>query len=146
MAEKKIGGRTFKVDPLLATEAIRLQMRLVKAIGPALSRLPVIFAGAGDKATAEAKDRSNAAAVEALTKIIGDLEPDDATALVKDIVEVAMVQAPSKEWRMVDLDGDFTGNLGEIITVATFVLREQFGDVFSAALANGRRAQTTGAH
>lgn len=144
MAEKKIGGRTFKVEPLLATEAIRLQMRLLKAIGPAVSRLPEIFAGIGKDQIA--KEKANAAAIAALMDIVNGLDPDGATALVKDIVEVAMVQAPSREWRAVDLDGDFTGNLGEIIEVATFVLREQFGEVFSAALANGRRAPTTGAH
>lgn len=145
MAEKKINGKTYKVEPLLATEAIRLQMRLVKAVGPALSRLPVIFAGAGE-ASPEAKERSNAAAADALAEVIGNLDPDDATALIKDIVEVAMIKRPSGMYEQVDIDGDFTGNLGEIITVATFVLREQFGEVFSAALANGRRVQTAGAH
>lgn len=145
MAEKKINGKTYKVEPLLATEAIRLQMRLVKAVGPALSRLPVIFAGAGS-ANPEAKDKSNAAAVDALSEIVGNLDPDAATILIKDIVEVAMIKRPSGVYEQVDIDGDFTGNLGEIITVATFVLREQFGEVFSAALANGRRVQTAGAH
>lgn len=145
MAEKKINGKTYKVEPLLATEAIRLQMRLVKAIGPALSCLPVIFAGAGDKSP-EAKERANAAAVEALSQIVTDMDPDAATGLVRDIVEVAMVRRQSGAYEQVDIDGDFTGSLGDIIPVATFVLQEQFGQVFSAALANGRRAPTAGAH
>lgn len=144
MAEKKINGKTYKVEPLLATDAIRLKMRLVKAVGPALSRVPVIFAGFG-AATQEAKDKSNEAAADALSEIIGSLDPDDATDLIKNIVEVAMIKRPSGSYEQVDLDGDFTGNLGEIITVATFVLQEQFGEVFSAALANGRRVQTAGA-
>lgn len=145
MAEKKINGKTFKVEPLLATDAIRLQMRLVKAIGPALARLPVIFAGAGDKSP-EAKERANKAAVDAMAEIVAEMDPDVATALIKDIVEVAMIRRPSNAYDQVDLDGDFTGNLGEIIPVVTFVLQEQFGQVFSAALANGRRVQTAGAH
>lgn len=144
MAEKKINGKTYKVEPLLATDAIRLKMRLVKAVGPALSRIPVIFAGFG-AATPEAREKSNEAAADALAEIIGGLDPDDATDLIKNIVEVAMIKRPSGSYEQVDLDGDFTGNLGEIITVATFVLQEQFGEVFSAALANGRRVQTAGA-
>ena len=140
MAEKKIGGRTFKVDPLPATEAIRLQMRLMKAIGPGLARLPTILAGAGEGASDDARARANAAAVAAMTEVVSGLDADDATELISDVVTIALVQAPSKDWRRVDMDGDFTGKLGEMFDVMTLVLQEQFGEVFSAALANGPRA------
>jgi len=138
MAEKKIGSRTFKVEPLLATEAIRLQMRLVKAIGPAISRLPEIFAGIGKDAAA--KEKANGAAVSAMADIIGKMEPDDAADLVKDIVQVAMIKRPSGAYDQVDMDGDFTGSLGDIIPVATFVLQEQFAEVFSGARGSGSPA------
>lgn len=143
MAEKKIGARTFKVEPLLATEAIRLQMRLVKAIGPAISRLPEIFAGIGkDQA---AKEKANGAAIAAMSEIVGGMEPDVATDLVRDIVQVAMVKRPSGAYEQVDMDGDFTGRLGDIIPVATFVLQEQFAEVFSGARGTGSPAKTVAA-
>lgn len=140
MSERKINGKTYKVEPLLASDALRLQMRLMRAIGPALGHLSALLDGASDDASQEAKDKSNAAAITALSSIISSLEPDDAVDLVRSVVEIAAVQAPSKEWRTLDLDGDFHGNLKEIIPVATFVLKEQFGDFFGAALASGRPA------
>ena len=142
MAEKKINGKTYKVEPLLATEAIRLQMRLVKAIGPAVSRLPEIFAGiSSDQA---GREKANLVAVSALADIIGGMEPDVATELIRDIVQVAMVKRPSGAYDQVDMDGDFTGSLGDIVPVATFVLQEQFAEVFSGARGNGSPARRVG--
>lgn len=140
MAEKKINGKVYKTEPLLASEALRLQMRLMQAIGPAIEHLQNIFGGLGKDASAEAKDKSDAAAIAAVSSVLNRLDPDAAVNLIQNIVEIAQVQAPSKEWRQVDMDGDFTGNLGEMIPVATFVLKEQFGDFFGAALASGRPA------
>lgn len=141
MAEKKIGNKVFKTEPLLATEAIKLQARLLKVVGPALDKLPAIFGGrrAGDEVT------SNAAAIAAFTDIFARADPDEIMELVKDVCEVAMVKRPSGAYDPVSFDGDFTGNLGEIVPVAVFVLQEQFGDFFGAALASGR-AVPKGAH
>lgn len=141
MAERKIGQKTFKVEPLLATEAIKLQARLLKVIGPALDKLPSILGGwkKGDEAA------SNAAAIAAFTDIFTSSDPDEIMALVRDICEVAMVKRPSGAYDPVSFDGDFTGNLGDIIPVAVFVLQEQFGDFFGAALASGKAAPK-GAH
>ena len=141
MAEKKIGNKVFKTEPLLATEAIKLQARLLKVLGPALDKLPAILGGRakGDEAT------SNAAAIAAFTDIFARADPDEIMALVRDVCEVAMVKRPSGAYDPVSFDGDFTGNLGEIVPVAIFVLQEQFGDFFGAALASGRAAPK-GAH
>lgn len=147
MAEVKIprsGGRTFKVEPMLATEAIRLQARLLKVIGGAIDRLPVVFAGYGDHASAEAKEKSNVAAIAAFGDIFCKGDPEEMTSLVKDIVEIAMVKRPSGAYEQVDLDGDFTGHLNEAFDLAVFVLREQFGPFFSGLLARGSRAMTAG--
>ena len=79
MAEKKIGGRTFRVSAVLATEAIKLQVRLMKVIGGAVDRLPVILAGMGKKGETnpEAKAASDAAAVAALADIFNKANPDE---------------------------------------------------------------------
>lgn len=141
MSERKIGGKTFKVEPLLATEAIKLQARLLKVVGPALDKLPAVLGGRvkGDGVA------SNAAAIAAFTDIFARADPDEIMELVRDVCEVAMVKRPSGAYDPVSFDGDFTGNLGEIIPVAVFVLQEQFGDFFGAALANGK-AVPKGAH
>lgn len=136
MAEKKINGQTYKVDPLLATEAILLQARLLKVVGPAVDRLPeVLSAAAGGDETEKA--RANATAISAFMDIFQRADPREIVGLVKDVVEIAMVMPPSGQYRKVDLDGDFTGNLSAMAQVAVFVLQEQFRDFFSGVLANG---------
>jgi len=59
--------------------------------------------------------------------------------LVGDIVGLARLKRPSGAYEVMDLDGDFTEDYGAIIPVVTFVLKEVFGDFFSAALGSGSR-------
>lgn len=139
MAEKKINGRVFKTEPMLAMDAIILQARLVKLLGPAIDRVGEIFAGYGEKANDEAKAKSNAAAISAVSDIFGKSDPIDTANLIRDVTQVAMIQRQSKVYEPVDFDGDFTGNLGDVFPVVIFVLREQFGDFFTGLLASGSR-------
>lgn len=130
MAEKKINGRTFKTEPMLATQALVLQARLFKALGPAVSRIGDVMQGYGSDKTEEQKQRSNMAAVAALTEIFTQSNPEDIAQLVKDVVEVAQIKRDSGNYDHCDLDGDFTGRQKDLIPVVAFVLREQFGDFF----------------
>ncbi|NTS31264.1 hypothetical protein HQ945_08350 [Phyllobacterium sp. BT25] len=139
MAEKKINKRVFKTEPMLATNAIILQARLAKVLGPAIDRIGEIFAGRGENASEEAKAKSNAAAIAAFSDIFSKSDPRETANLVKDIVEVAMIARPNGNYENVDFDNDFTGELGDVMPVVIFVLREQFGDFFSALLASGVR-------
>lgn len=138
MAEKKIGESTYKVEPMLATQAMLLQARLARVLGPAASKLPAILAARSADATELAKAQAQAEAVSAITEIFARCPPEEIAGLVKDIAELAMVQRPSG-YEPVDFDLDFTGRLGNIIPVVVFVLSVQFGDFFSGALANGRQ-------
>ena len=142
MAEKKINGVEYRVDPLLATRALVLQARLMRAAGPLASKLPSILASRREGATVEEKAAADSEALVAITAIFDAISPEEFASLVKDIVEIAKIKRPSGAYDPVDLDGDFAGRLGDIIPVAVFVLSEQFGDFFSGALANGRRALT----
>lgn len=137
MAEKKINGRTFKTEPMLATNAMVLQARLLKAVGPGLSRLGEIFQGVGPNKSEEQKERSNAAALVAFAEIFAKSDPEEFARLVKDIIEIAMIRRPSGVYEHCDFDGDFTGHQKDILAVALFVLREQFGDFFSGLPALG---------
>lgn len=141
MAEKKINGRTFKTAPMLATEAIVLQARLLKAAGPAVERLGEIFAGMGKDATDEVKNRANGAAIGAFVEIFARNDPRELAGLLKDIVQTAQIQRPSG-YSDVDFDGDFSGDdLGDVIPVVVWALREQFGPFFSGLLGNGSLAK-----
>lgn len=135
MAEKKINGRTFKVDALLVTRALALQARLTRAIGPAIGKLPeIISARSGTEAQ---KAEADSKTIDALAGIFNGMEPDDYVELVKDIVEIAQIQRPSGQYDKVDIDADFFNDLKSLIPVAFFVLQTQFQDFFGGALANG---------
>lgn len=139
MAERKIGSKTFRVEPLLATEAIKLQVRLLKVIGPAVDKLPAILRGVGENATEEDKIMSDSAAVAAFMAIFQTADPDEFTKLIGDLAQLATVKRPSGTWDVVDLDSEFSGHLGEMVPVILMVLQEQFGSFFSEALALGGR-------
>jgi hypothetical protein len=145
MAEQKIGSKTYAVTPLLATQAIKLQVRLLKAIGPAVDKLPAILKGAGKDASPEDKLQSDAAAVAALMSIFQVADPDEFATLVQDVARLATVKRPSGTWDEVDIDAEFTGHLDEALPVLIFVLREQFGSFFSAALVRGTQRLPSGA-
>jgi hypothetical protein len=136
MAEKKFGTRTFSTTPLLARDALVLQMRLLKAVGPAMSRLPEVLGGA--KGDEEAKARANAVALEALSGIFVNADPKAMADLMGDIIACAQIRRPSGSVDTADLDGDFSGEqMQDLLPVAAWVLREQFGTFFSGLRANG---------
>lgn len=137
MAEKKIGGRVFQVGHVLATDAVRLQARLLRIIGGGVERLPAILAGAGSEATPEAKERSNAAAIAALADIFGKCDPEEVVRLLGDIVAFAQIKQPSGSWGTVDLDTDFTSHKADLFPVAVFVLKEVLGDFFGGLAGAG---------
>lgn len=131
MTEKKINGRTFRTEPLLATQAIVLQARLFKTLGPAISHLGEIMQGRAADATEEQKARSNAAAISALADIFSKANPEELAGLVKEVIETAQIRRPSGNYETCDFDGDFTGHQKDVLPVVAFVLREQFADFFS---------------
>lgn len=139
MAEKKIGGRTFRVGHVLATDAIKLQVRLLKVIGGGVDRLPTILAGMGEKGKAdpEAKAASDAAAVAALADIFSKADADGVARLISDILSMAQLNNPSGAWEEVNIDQDFTQNKRDLFPVAAFVLQEVLGDFFAGALGSG---------
>lgn len=140
MAEKKIGGREFRVGHVLATDAIKLQVRLLKIVGGGVDRLPVILAGMGKKGEVdpEAKAASDAAAIAALGDIFAKSNADEVARLLSDILAMSQLKDPSGTWSNVDIDQCFTDSYRkDLFSVALFVLQEVLGDFFGGALASG---------
>ena len=80
MAEQKINGTSYRVDKMLATEALRLQFRVIKVLGTAVDRLPEILKG----------DSANlSAGVAVLADIFAKNDPDELVGLIKSVVVVA---------------------------------------------------------
>ncbi len=126
MAETTINGRTYRVEPILATQAVLLQMRFLKIAGDGIARLPEILQGVGAQ-SGEAEKASNAALIAALGDIFKNSTPQEMTDLIKDVVKIAHIKRPSGNYEPVVFDGDFTQSPGDLIPVAAFVIREVFG-------------------
>jgi len=135
MAEKKINGRTFKVVPLPAGEALELYAETLRIAGHGAGRLPALLLGADG--TSEASALKDLALLLAMSDVLNGAGSVPIRDLVKRLVEVAMIQRPGGSYEQVDLDHDFTGQLGDIIPVVKFVLQEQFSDFFTASGASG---------
>lgn len=147
MADQQINGRFFRVGDVLATEAIILQARIMRFIGPAVEKLPAIFAGRGDKASDQQKAASDAAAISAITEVFSKCEPKDVAALIADICEMAMVAEDRKgNYDSVIFDQHFQAReKADIIPVVIFVLQETLGDFFSGAVGIGNRGKAAAA-
>lgn len=144
MAEKKIDDTVYKVEPILATQAVRLLTRLTKAGGAAVERLPVIFAGANAEDGSPEAEKSNAAAIAAFSDLFMKNDTEDLVKLIADLIGVAKIQRASGQWDHVDFDGDMSERMHHIVPLGVFVIQEQFASFFGGALALGSLKAVTG--
>lgn len=143
MAEKKIGNRVFKVVPMPAGAALELYGDIIRIAGQGAGRLSAIILGLSTGEDLEGRLLADVAALHALTDILSGSSSAEVRDLIKRIIELAMIHRPSGSYEQVDLDGDFTGSLGDILPVAAFVLKEQYGDFFIGSGGNGIIARMT---
>lgn len=156
MAEKKIGAKTFRVEKMLAFDALVMQARIGKTIGPAMTKLAGLLTqireemkpddtpalpgiGTGIKTVSQT---TGAAAAAAIFDIFQANEPRAVAGLIKDIAQLAEIQTDSGQYVDVDLDRDFSDDMASLPELIGFVLSEQFSDFFSAVLAGGNRLIT----
>lgn len=142
MSEKKIGTRYFKAGDALATDSIRIQIKLMKLIGPALDKIPLIFSARAPGSTEAQKNEANNAAIGAIAGIFGEANPDAVVALIEDVLNLGMISLDGKgAWDEIILDQEFSGsNQKDLIPALVFILQETLGDFFSGALASGNQA------
>lgn len=143
MAEKKIGNRYYRAGNALATDALKLQFKLLALIGPAVDKLPAIFAGRDPKATVEQKAASDAAALQAIMAMFQQSGEDEWVAFIERTLTLGKIaHDPKGNWDDIILDVEFVGdNAKDLFPVVAFILREVLGDFISGALASGFQAQ-----
>lgn len=149
MAERKIGDRTFKTEPLLAKESMRLLARLVRVGGAAWDRFKDTLESeatarqgkqgkSGDGIGEQAKILL--AYGQLVIDIVRENDTEEVVSLVEEIVTKAMIKRPSGAYDPIEIDVDFQGRLSEIYQVAAFVLQEEYSDFFGASgLTGGRK-------
>lgn len=147
MAEQKLSdGSVFRMETVLATQALILKARLLKIVGGAVDRLPMIIAGQGGKASPEAKAASDAAAIAALGDMVMRCDPVEVARILAEIISYGSIQPKGETgYQRADLDAHFTDRKQDIYPVVLFALREIFGDFFTGLPVNGilKRATTT---
>lgn len=137
MAEKKFSGREFRVAPMLATRAIAMQVRLFKILGPGVNRLDEVLRGFSDKATPEERAHGMIAAVNALSDIFAQADPEEVAGIMAELLKTAELKKPSGSYDPVEIDVDFEGCRSDIMPVVAWVIVEQFGDFFTGLLGSG---------
>lgn len=142
MSDKKIGDRFFRAGDALATDAIKLQIRLMKLIGPALEVIPAVFAARSPGASEDDRKAADVSAIKALASIFASADPDGVAALIEDILAMGKISYDGKgAWDDIILDQEFSGHqMRDLIPVVLFILQETLGDFFSGALASGSQA------
>jgi hypothetical protein len=139
MPEQKLSdGALFRMEPMLATQAIILQARLIKLLGSAVDNLPTIMAGYGKNATDEAKEASNAAAISAIVSIFSKAEPKEVADIIATLCSSGSIKPKGESgYDRVDFDAHFSDRQKDIYPIVAFVLRETFGDFFSGLPVSG---------
>jgi hypothetical protein len=135
MAEKRIGGQEYRVEPLLATKAWALRLRVAKLIDRGtIEELTAVFKQA-DTDGRKLKD-IGLEIVGIIAELLAKHDPEQIVGLLKDLCEIAQVRLDSGYSRVI-FDEEFTGKGAEALELAAFVIAEQFSELFSDALVSG---------
>jgi hypothetical protein len=110
MAERKFGSRTFRCEPLNASQGLALFGRVAKAAGPFFS----VFA-------AMAAEDGSAAMKSAMDEAFGSIAEPAFQATVIDLAELCTVNGEP-----VIADANVS-DLGELVEVAFWAVEVQFG-------------------
>ena len=136
MAELKIAGELYKVEPLPAGEAIELYADLMRVATQATGRVPAILMALASRENGAPDAMADVAALAGLGDILRSTSSSDIKSLINRIVTCASVKRPSG-YAEVNLDEEFTGNLAAILPVAKFVLEVNYADFFTASVGGG---------
>lgn len=141
-ATKTFGDLKLRMEPMLASEAITLYADLMRVASSATGRLPQIIAALSSDDTDVMAD---IAAMAAIGDMLRSTKSDEITSIIRRLVSVCRVCAADDRYDDVDLDGVFTDRFDQIIPVCRWVIKEQYGDFFTASVGGGIIRQITGA-
>lgn len=130
MADKKIGENFYRVPPILATEALKLQFRLLGFAGPAVKALPAVLASR-QGGSIEDRAKAEAAGLDAIASVFTNADPSKITTFISDVCEMAHVSEDGKTYEPVIFDHHLSDDQKSILPLAFFVLKELLGDFFT---------------
>ena len=127
--EKEINGKKYSAAQLPARRALRLQYKLIKIFGPALSLIfkPSLVQGeSGSAVLSFGVDRDSVAS--AIISVVSQLDESSYEALVTELLQG--VRCEGKELRPELVDMYFAGDLASLMKVLWFVLETNFESFF----------------
>lgn len=138
MAERKIGKETYRCHAMPAGAALELLGDITRLASQGAGRLPAVLLGLEEHAAGVegGEQMADVAVFAAIGDILQRNSSSDLRALVERVVTAAEVQRPAG-YAKIDLDEEFTGNLGAILPVARFVLEVNFRDFLDGSAGPG---------
>lgn len=136
MAEKKIGGREYRTEPLTAREAVALYTDIMRVGSLAAEKLPAIIVAFGNPDTQTGDAMADVAALAAIGDILRKTSTDVVMELLDRILGAAQIRQDSGTYLKCEVD-HFSGDLGTMFPVVKFVLQVQYADFFTGSAGNG---------
>ena len=137
MAETKIGGTEYRVEPLGAKDAYSLLTEVMRLTGPGAQYLTtLLFSQEDDDAQSDHRMES----IDAYMTCIEILREHGTQAFVDmkaRVTSIAQARRSSGIYETVDLDVDFPGDLESAEKLFEFVMEVQFGNFSKGSKAYG---------
>lgn len=130
MAEKKINGKEYRVEMMDAVNSLHMLARITKIVGPFMGQLKgiqALIAQMSDENDTSAE--ADAMAQQTILAIAAQINPDEITKLVTDLVSNAQVRTGrSESYETCHFDEDFHGDVMGGIQVAIYVATVNYGN------------------
>lgn len=118
--EIEIDGATYSVTQLPARRALRLQAKLMKLLGPAVSEIFI--------ASAKNADTEDSSIPKALKLLFDQLDEANFDILVMELLQGCRKNNMELRAEIVDLE--FAGKLNTLFMLLKFILEVNYGDFF----------------
>ena len=128
MAEIKIGGTEYRVEPLGAKDAYKLLTDIMLLTGSGTQYLATLLFSQEDGETENDQPMDSVEAYEACIEILREHGTQAFVDMKARVTSLAQAKRPSGVYETVDLDVDFPGDLQGAEKLFEFVMEVQFGN------------------
>ena len=137
MAEIKIGGTEYRVEPLGAKDAYKLLTDIMLLTGSGTQYLATLLFSQEDGEIQNSQSMDSIEAYEACIEILREHGTQAFVDMKARVTSLAQAKRPSGVYETVDLDVDFPGDLQGAEKLFEFVMEVQFGNFSKGSKAYG---------
>lgn len=130
MPDKKIGEKYFRAAKMKVREAVRLQMRLARLLGPSFAEFAdIIKMEAGSQIDEDVRDRR---VMEVIGSFFASTDTEEAESILFNLCELAQVRVNDTNSYENVIPDMHLGDALNVYQLAMFVVGEQFGSFMAA--------------